>query len=142
MALESSKIKIKFERLLFSKCFWNGHLRGATKKNANSEGAHWRTLVRLISNLNYIICNWKIDFCRSFEFEKKIKLALVWMSNICTDKRTDVWSWDFIIWKIDLAFWAVVWAGLWNKRVWADFEAHFLKFMWTKNEFDFFLKIF
>ena len=39
-----------------------------------------------------------------------------------TDKRTDVWSRDFIIWKINSGQWAVVWAGLWNKRVWADYE--------------------
>ena len=39
-----------------------------------------------------------------------------------TDKRTDVWSWDFIIWKINSGLWAVVWAGLWNKRVWAEYE--------------------
>ena len=39
-----------------------------------------------------------------------------------TDKRTDVWSRDFIIWKINSGLWSVVWAGLWNKRVWADYE--------------------
>ena len=38
------------------------------------------------------------------------------------DKRTDVWSRDFIIWKINSGLWAVVWAGLWNKRVWADYD--------------------
>ena len=39
-----------------------------------------------------------------------------------TDKITDVWSRDFIIWKINSGLWAVVWAGLWEKRVWADYE--------------------
>ena len=39
-----------------------------------------------------------------------------------TDKRADVWSRDFIIWKIKSGLWAVVWAGIWNKRVWADYE--------------------
>ena len=39
-----------------------------------------------------------------------------------TDKRTDVWSRDFIIWKINSGLWAVVWAGMWNKRVWANYE--------------------
>ena len=29
-----------------------------------------------------------------------------------TDKRTDVWFRDFIIWKINSGLWAVVWAGL------------------------------
>ena len=41
---------------------------------------------------------------------------------LATDKRTDVWSQDFILWKINSGLWAVVWAGLWNKRVWADYE--------------------
>ena len=27
-----------------------------------------------------------------------------------------------MIWKINSGLWAVVWAGLWNKRVWADYE--------------------
>jgi hypothetical protein len=49
-----------------------------------------------------------------------------------TDKRTDVWFRDFIIWKINSGLWAVVWAGLWNKRVWADYE-QLLKFLWTKK---------
>ena len=40
----------------------------------------------------------------------------------CTDKRTDVWSRYFITWKINSGLWAVVWAGLWKKRVWADYE--------------------
>ena len=39
-----------------------------------------------------------------------------------TDKRTDVWSQDFIIWKINSGLWAVVWAGQWEKRFWADYE--------------------
>ena len=39
-----------------------------------------------------------------------------------TDKRADVWSRDFMIWKINFGLWAVAWAGLWNKRVWADYE--------------------
>ena len=42
--------------------------------------------------------------------------------NSNTDKRTDVWSRDFIIWKINSGLWAVVWAGLWNKRVLANYE--------------------
>jgi hypothetical protein len=39
-----------------------------------------------------------------------------------TDKRTDVWSRDFMIWKINFGLLAVAWAGLWNKRGWADYE--------------------
>ncbi len=29
-----------------------------------------------------------------------------------TDKRTDVWSRDFIIWRTNFGLWAVAWAGL------------------------------
>ena len=42
-----------------------------------------------------------------------------------TDKRTDVWSRNFLIWKINFGLWAVAWAGLWEKGVWADSEQLF-----------------
>ena len=42
-----------------------------------------------------------------------------------TDKRTDVWTRDFIPWKINFGLWAVAWAELWNKRVSADYEQLF-----------------
>ena len=31
-----------------------------------------------------------------------------------TDKRTDIWFRDFMMWKIN--------SGLWNERIWADYE--------------------
>ena len=34
---------------------------------------------------------------------------------VITDKRTDVWSQDFLIWKINFGLWAVAWAGQWEK---------------------------
>ena len=46
-----------------------------------------------------------------------------WILN--TDKRTDVWSRNFMIWKIDFGLWAVAWAGPWEKGVWADSEQLF-----------------
>ena len=52
----------------------------------------------------------------------KVVCILVRKKVYHTDKGTDVWSRDFIIWKINSELWAVVWAGLWNKRVWADYE--------------------
>ena len=39
-----------------------------------------------------------------------------------TDKRTDVWSRDFMIRKVNFGLWAVAWAGLCNKGVWANYE--------------------
>ena len=39
-----------------------------------------------------------------------------------TDKRTDVWSRDFMTWKINSGLWAVALAGLWEKMVWANYE--------------------
>ena len=59
-----------------------------------------------------------------------------------TDKRTDVWSRNFLIWEIDFGLWAVAWAGTWEKGVWADSEqlfwVVFSLFRGQKN----FLKIF
>ena len=40
-------------------------------------------------------------------------------------QRTDVWSPNFMIWKINLGLWAVAWAGLWEKGVWDDSEQLF-----------------
>jgi hypothetical protein len=37
------------------------------------------------------------------------------VQNRDTDKRTDVWSRDFIIWKINFGLWAMAWAGQWEK---------------------------
>ena len=39
-----------------------------------------------------------------------------------TNKRTDVWSRDFLLWKINFVLWAVAWAEKWEKRIWADYE--------------------
>jgi hypothetical protein len=45
---------------------------------------------------------------------------------VCTtDKRTDVWSRNFVIWKINFGLWADAWAGPWEKGVWADSEQLF-----------------
>ena len=52
-----------------------------------------------------------------------LKFLLCMQSYVMnTDKETDV-SWDiFIIWKINSGLWAVGWARLWKKKVWADCE--------------------
>ena len=88
-----------------------------------------------------VISKWNIE-CRLsyyynyFKKDRNFKSALYFcyqalacsqQSTIITptDKRTDVWSRDFMIWKINSGLWAVVWAGLWNKRVWADYEQLF-----------------
>ena len=44
---------------------------------------------------------------------------------ISTDKRTDVWSRNFLIWEINFGLWAVAWARPWEKGVWADSEQLF-----------------
>ena len=41
-------------------------------------------------------------------------------------------------WAVGCGLWSVVWAGLWNKSVWADFEAHSL-FRGQKKNWIFFL---
>ena len=46
--------------------------------------------------------------------------------DLGTDKRTDVWSRNILIWEINFGLWAVAWVGLWEKGVWADSEQLFL----------------
>ena len=64
---------------------------------------------------------------------------------VLTYKRTDVWSRDFIVWKINFGLRAVVWAGLRNKRFLADYEQFlrpvFLVFMDKKIILKFFENI-
>ena len=53
-----------------------------------------------------------------------------------TDKRTDVWSRDFIIWKINSGLWAVVSAELWNKGfgpIMSNFWGQFFKVFMDKK---------
>ena len=54
-----------------------------------------------------------------------------------TDKRTDVWSRNFIIWEINFGLLADAWAAPWEKGVWADSEQLFLggffNLSWAKN---------
>ena len=57
---------------------------------------------------------WKIHFLN----DKLTKTPLVRP----IDNRTDVWSQDFMIWRINFGLWAVAWAEEWEKRVWADYE--------------------
>ena len=58
------------------------------------------------------------------------------MQSQYTDKRTDVWSRNLMIWKINFGLWAVALAGLCNKRVWA----RFFTFSGSKEFFLIFLK--
>ena len=60
-------------------------------------------------------CNWRICQKHYWKDRNHTKVQLA-------DKRTDVWSRNFMIWKINFEPWAVAWAGQWEKRVWADYE--------------------
>jgi hypothetical protein len=65
----------------------------------------------------------------------KLKSCILWIETD-TNKETDV-SWDiFMIWKINSGMWVVGWAGLWKKKVWANYEQllrpGFLVFMGKK----------
>ena len=56
-----------------------------------------------------------------------------------TDKRTDVGSRDFMIWKINSGLWAVVWAGLWKKGsgpIMSNFWGPFFQFSGSKFFFE------
>ena len=59
----------------------------------------------------------------------RIFFCSVFNSKSCkdynTDERTDVWSRNFITWKINFGLWAVAWAGLMEKGVWANSEQLF-----------------
>ena len=52
-------------------------------------------------------------------------LGCIFWQGYPTDKRTDVWSRNFLIWEINFGLWAVAWAGPWEKGVWVDSEQLF-----------------
>ena len=79
-----------------------------------------------------LISNWPKSFTSTgFYHEPKVRLGpvqevsctylfvprVIHAKSYHTDKRT-----DSLIWKINFGLWAVAWAGLWDKRVWADYE--------------------
>jgi hypothetical protein len=48
-----------------------------------------------------------------------------------------------MIWRINFGLWAVAWAGLWKKRVWADYEQLLrpvFPLFWGQNFFNFFFE--
>ena len=69
-----------------------------------------RTFKTMCNNIN---CVWSHFY--------KMLVVLKYHRRL-TDKRTDVWSRDFMIWKVNFGLWAVAWAGLCNKGVWANYE--------------------
>ena len=62
----------------------------------------------------------KLDF-----YYLKDNFKVLGTLGACTNKRTDVWSRNFLIWEIDFGLLAVAWAGPWEKGVWADSEQLF-----------------
>ena len=122
----------------------------------------WKGLGRKKGNNSYLVGN-KNRFSTVFPFGKSslqsqyiplLGWSMVTSDNFCkkkgpnqwvkiTDKRTDVWSRDFIIWKINSGLWAVVWAGLWKKRGWpimSNFSGPFFHFFGVKKNVKNFLK--
>ena len=63
----------------------------------------------------------------SLGIAKETEPAFFMKQDACknTDKRTDVWSQNFITWKINFGLLAVALAGLWEKGVWVDSEQLF-----------------
>ena len=110
-------------------------LFGICKSNSVKKQRIWQILQKIeekwvylsIIDLNFQTKKMISLTCR-LVWNKPSKSAWIFVKCKCpksfhiTDERTDVWPPDFIIWKIDYWLWAVVWAGLWNKKVWADYE--------------------
>ena len=66
-----------------------------------------------------------------------IQITAVLSKGHITDKRTDAWSWDFIIWKNNSGLWAVAWARLWEKRpIMSNFWGPFFHFFGIKKNFE------
>ena len=89
-----------------------------------------RTMYVLITNL----CGEHI-LLEKFQFRQKYDVSTVWF----TDKRTDDWSRDFIIWKINSGLWSQ-WSGLdceikGSGLIMSNFEDCVFTFSGSKKDF-------
>ena len=86
------------------------------KGEKNTAGNHdlgWLTEISQRAETIQIISTTTFAQCGNYFFTKVSSIKTL----NSTDKRT-----DFMIWRINFELWAVAWAGLWEKRVWADYE--------------------
>ena len=109
--------------------------------NKNAARNYHNSVSVFIINITYLMNFWHNNWRSIIDIVKKLGSHQVWchcwlknlknansilslrlFDSLITDNRTNVWSLDFIIWKIYSGLWAVVWTGLWNKRVWADYK--------------------
>ena len=87
----------------------------------------WQHRLAMLTALLY--CDWlkviqKDKLCITlacWSTRRKSNGLEIIIRSYSTDKRTDDWS-------RDSGLWTVVLSGLWNKRVWATFEARFFTF--------------
>ena len=82
---------------------------------------------RTTQNIDNVIstkcfCAFETYYCNKCTIHHTFYRAITILVVLATDKKTDVWSRHFMIWKINFGLWAVAWAGQWEKRVWADYE--------------------
>ena len=104
----------------------------------------WATPISLPmngSNNDPIDWRWTLKTFNALHRDVICRISVRWNYYItATNKRTDVWSRNFIIWKINcgLRSWLDCEIKV-SGRLWATFEACFL---WTKNWFKIFLKMF
>ena len=103
---------------------------------------HVTSSKQIIKVLYFLAYTRQSKFMSFHTLAKSEQILPAWYKN--TNKRKDVWSRDFMIWKVNFGLWAVAWAGLWNKRVWANYEQKlrpvFSVFQSQKNFFWFFWK--
>ena len=62
----------------------------------------------------YINCS-----CKVYTLSHTLKQSYCTEPQI-REQMSGLNSQDFIIWRINSELWTVVWAGMWNKRVWAN----------------------
>ena len=81
---------------------------------------HVTSSKQIIKVLYFLAYTRQSKFMSFHTLAKSEQILPAWYKN--TNKRKDVWSRDFMIWKVNFGPRAVAWAGLLEKRVWADYE--------------------
>ena len=129
-----------FTTKLLSDLYIGVHLKGTKKfgnKVTNRQFFHRKTVFHM-----------KILFVINFATNLPRQKSTRFIKNCLeysTDKRTDVWSRNFIIWKLNSGLWAVVWAGLDCEKkgvglIMSNFWGLFFNFSGVKKNVEIFLK--
>ena len=123
-SITSSEHSVQWDRKFFEVEYLKSYKTTTIKQNIFYASLEWINMKYYISLKHFDTNSWMVQKfecnfvkCLNPMCSAVVYTGCIWYKKVpvvATEKRTDVWSRDFKIWKIN--------SGLWNKRVWADYE--------------------